>query len=117
MTYQVLCAYDGSPSSEEAFEFATTLTRNFQGRLNVLAVVQPPEPAEDVKTEALLESGQERFGKASSACVCVPRKLASRPTSRSRSVIRPNRSSSTPTSGRPTMSCSATAGRTRSSAG
>lgn len=63
MTYQVLCAYDGSPSAEKAFEFAVTLAKNFQGELHVLAVVQPPEPAEDVETEALLESGQERLTK------------------------------------------------------
>jgi nucleotide-binding universal stress UspA family protein len=61
MTYQVLCAYDGSPSAEKAFDFAVTLAKNFVGELRVLAVVQPPEPAEDIETEALLESGQERF--------------------------------------------------------
>ena len=61
MTYQVLCAYDGSPSAEKAFDFSVTLAKAFNGELHVLAVVQPPEPAEDVETEALLESGQDRF--------------------------------------------------------
>ncbi|HUN94058.1 MAG TPA: universal stress protein [Burkholderiaceae bacterium] len=63
MTYQVLCAYDGSPSAEKAFDFAVTLAKNFRGQLHVLAVVQPLEPAEDVETEALMETGQERFAK------------------------------------------------------
>jgi nucleotide-binding universal stress UspA family protein len=63
MTYQVLCAYDGSPSADKAFDFAVTLAKALQGELHVLAVVQPPEPAEDIETEALLESGQERFDK------------------------------------------------------
>lgn len=61
MTYQVLCAYDGSPSADKAFDFSVALTQAFQGELHVLAVVQPPEPAGDVETEALLESWQDRF--------------------------------------------------------
>jgi nucleotide-binding universal stress UspA family protein len=63
MTYQVLCAYDGSLSAEKAFDFSIELAEAFQGELRVLAVVQPPEPAADVETEALLEAGQERFEK------------------------------------------------------
>jgi len=31
--------------------------------VHVLAVVQPPEPMKDIETEALLESGQDRFDK------------------------------------------------------
>ena len=63
MTYRVLCAYDGSPSAGKAFEFAVTLAKNFQGELRVLSVVQLPEPHEDIETEALAESGQERFAR------------------------------------------------------
>lgn len=63
MSYRILCAYDGSATADKAFDFAVTLARHFEGELYVLAVVQPPEPAEDIETEALLESGQERFSK------------------------------------------------------
>lgn len=61
MTYRVLCAFDGSASAEKAFEFSVQLTKAFAGELHVVAVVQPPEPAEDIETEALLESGQEHL--------------------------------------------------------
>jgi nucleotide-binding universal stress UspA family protein len=61
MTYQVLCAYDGSPSADKAFVFSLTLAKALEGEVHVLAVVQPPEPMEDIETEAFLESGQERF--------------------------------------------------------
>lgn len=61
MSYKVLCAYDGSASADKAFDFSMALAQAFRGELHVLAVVQPLEPAEDIETEALLESGQERF--------------------------------------------------------
>ena len=63
MSYHVLCAYDGSPSADKAFDFAARLAKNFAGDLRVLAVVQPSEPAEDIETEALFDSGRERFAK------------------------------------------------------
>lgn len=61
MTYQLLCAHDGSPSADKAFDFSIKLAKAFGGTVHVLAVVQLPEPMEDVETEALLESGRERF--------------------------------------------------------
>ncbi len=60
MSYRVLCAYDGSASAEKAFEFSLTLANALHGDLHAICVVHPPEPPEDVETEALLESGQER---------------------------------------------------------
>jgi nucleotide-binding universal stress UspA family protein len=63
MTYSVLCAYDGSTSAEHAFGHALALAKAFAGELHVLAVAQPPEPPEDVETEALLDAAQERFNK------------------------------------------------------
>ena len=63
MSYQLLCAYDGSPAADKAFDFSVKLAKALGGVVHVLAVVQPPEPMEDVETEALLESGQERFDK------------------------------------------------------
>jgi len=61
MSGLVVCAFDGSSGADKAFDYALTWAKAFGGRVHVLAVVQPPEPAEDVETEALLESGQEHF--------------------------------------------------------
>jgi len=63
MNTRILCGYDGSAAADKAFEFAVALASAFRGELQVLAVAQPPEPAEDVETEALLESAQDRFEK------------------------------------------------------
>lgn len=64
MSAPVLCAYDGSEASDKAFDYALTFAKAFGADVVVLAVTQPPEPPEDVETEALLDAGQERFGKA-----------------------------------------------------
>ncbi len=61
MNSRILCAYDGSSNAEMAFDYAVTIAAAFGAELHVLAVAQPPEPADDVETEALLESAQERF--------------------------------------------------------
>lgn len=63
MNGRILCAYDGSAAAEKAFDFGLTLATAFTSELRVLAVAQPPEPPEDVETEALLESAQEHFEK------------------------------------------------------
>ena len=51
----ILSAYDGSPSSQAAFEFALDLAVRYGARLRLLGVVRPPEFAEDVETEAWIE--------------------------------------------------------------
>ena len=61
MNSKILCAYDGSQAAEKAFDYALALAVAFSADLSVLAVAQPPEPREDVETEALLESAQEHF--------------------------------------------------------
>lgn len=61
MNGRILCGYDGSAAAEKSFEYALTLAAAFSAELCVLAVAQPPEPPEDVETEALLESAQARF--------------------------------------------------------
>lgn len=63
MNVRILCAYDGSAAAEKAFDFAVTMSSAFKSELRVLAVAQPPEPPEDVETEALLESAQDHFEK------------------------------------------------------
>jgi nucleotide-binding universal stress UspA family protein len=57
----VLAGYDGSPASEAAVEFAADLARHFDAELHVLAVVRPPEFADDVETEAVIEQAQEHL--------------------------------------------------------
>ncbi len=63
MNARILCGYDGSTAAGKAFDFAVSLAAAFGGELRVLAVAQPPEPPEDVETEALLESAQVHFEK------------------------------------------------------
>lgn len=63
MNSRILCAYDGSAAAEKAFDFALTMASAFKAEVRVLAVAQPPEPPEDVETEALLESAQGHFDK------------------------------------------------------
>lgn len=57
--HTILAAYDGSESSLAAFDFALDLARSTGAGLRLLAVVRPPDFAEDVETEALIERGRE----------------------------------------------------------
>lgn len=57
----ILAAYDGSQSSLAAFDFALELARSTGAALRVLAVVRPPDFAEDVETEDLIERGRENL--------------------------------------------------------
>jgi len=61
MTKHILVAYDGSAPAERAFDFALTLARALEADVYVLAVARPPEPPEEVETEAVLESATEHF--------------------------------------------------------
>lgn len=61
MIRKILVAFDGSEPSRKAYDLGLELAAQFQADLQVLAVARPPEPAEDVETEALLESAQEHF--------------------------------------------------------
>jgi nucleotide-binding universal stress UspA family protein len=61
MNSRILCAYDGSAAATRAFDYALAIASAFHAEMFVLAVAQPPEPPEDVETEALLESAQEHF--------------------------------------------------------
>jgi nucleotide-binding universal stress UspA family protein len=61
MFERILIAYDGSEPAGKAFERALDLAARYGARLDVLAVARPPEFAEDVETEALLDSAREHF--------------------------------------------------------
>lgn len=61
MPTKILLAYDGSEAAEKAYDFALDLAKHYGARLLVLSVARPPEPPEDVETEALLESAEQRY--------------------------------------------------------
>jgi len=61
MVKHLLLAYDASPSAQKAFEFAVELAHALKADLYVLAVARPPEPADDVETEAIIENATEYF--------------------------------------------------------
>jgi nucleotide-binding universal stress UspA family protein len=61
---RILAAFDGSQAAEHAYDFALEVASKCGAELCVLAVAQPPEPAEDVETEAILENAQEHYEKA-----------------------------------------------------
>jgi nucleotide-binding universal stress UspA family protein len=85
MNARILCGYDGSIAAKKSFDYALRLAAAFSAELCVLAVAQPPEPPEDVETEALLESARGRFeqqfvalrGKAAAARVTPLFEIAS----------------------------------------
>jgi nucleotide-binding universal stress UspA family protein len=58
MFQRILVAVDGSDSACKAYDVALDLARKYSSTLAVLAVVRPPEFAEDVETEAIVEHSQ-----------------------------------------------------------
>jgi nucleotide-binding universal stress UspA family protein len=61
MITRVLLGYDGSDSAKHAFEFAVDLVRRYEAELHVLAVARPPDFAEDVETEAIIENSTRHY--------------------------------------------------------
>ncbi len=61
MITRILVGYDGSQSAEAALAFARELADRFAAELHVLCVVRPPDFADDVETESLVEHGQQRM--------------------------------------------------------
>ena len=60
---RILAAYDGSQPAEDALNFAVDLARHYGAELHVLAVSRPPEFAEDVEAEAVIEHSRRYFGR------------------------------------------------------
>jgi len=60
---KILLAYDGSEAADKAYGHALDLAGKYGADLRVLAVASPPEFAEDVETEAILENAQEHYEK------------------------------------------------------
>jgi nucleotide-binding universal stress UspA family protein len=63
MFQKILVGYDGSAPGRKAYEVALDMAKKYQAELHVVAVARPPEFAEDVETEAALESAREHLGK------------------------------------------------------
>ena len=61
MYKKILAAYDGSESAMAAFNQALDLARKYQGELHVLSIVRPPDIAEEVETEAIMENSQRHY--------------------------------------------------------
>ena len=60
---KILSAHDGSESAGKAYLYALDLAQKYGADLLVFAVASPPEFAEDVETEAVLENAQEHYEK------------------------------------------------------
>jgi nucleotide-binding universal stress UspA family protein len=61
MFKKVLLAYDGSAPAKKAFEQSVEMARCFNAELGIVSVVRPPEFAEDVETEAIIENARSHF--------------------------------------------------------
>jgi nucleotide-binding universal stress UspA family protein len=61
MPTKILLAYDGSEPADKAYSFAIDLALHYGAKLIVLSVARPPEPPEDVETEAMLESAEAHY--------------------------------------------------------
>jgi len=63
MIKKILAAYDGSESADKAYAYALDITKKYGADLLVLSVARPPDPPEDVETEALLENAERHYEK------------------------------------------------------
>ena len=61
MITKILAAYDGSEPAGHAYRFALDLAKCYGADLLVLAVASPPEPPEDIETEAVLENAEAHY--------------------------------------------------------
>ena len=58
MYRKILIGYDGSDASKKAFETACDLAVKHDAELFVLTVARPPDIADDVETEAVIENSR-----------------------------------------------------------
>ena len=63
MIQSILLGYDGSELSELAFDFARDLACKYTAELHILAVVFPPEFADDVEAAAVIENSRQHYEK------------------------------------------------------
>ena len=58
---RILVGYDGSQESEKAFQVGLSIANTFNSRLEILAVIQPGEPATSVDTHDGLERARKDY--------------------------------------------------------
>jgi nucleotide-binding universal stress UspA family protein len=63
MYRKILVAYDGSAAAVKAFDNACELAARHGAELYVLSVARPPEVADDVETEAVIENSRHYHGR------------------------------------------------------
>jgi nucleotide-binding universal stress UspA family protein len=64
MLTKILVAFDGSEQSYKAFDFALEMSRLCTGaspEITVLSVAQPPEPADIVEVDAIIDSATQHY--------------------------------------------------------
>ncbi|OIP61291.1 MAG: universal stress protein [Nitrospirae bacterium CG_4_9_14_3_um_filter_53_35] len=64
MFKKILIAFDGSPQSYKAFEFALNMSKLCPvaaPEITVLSVAQPPEPADIVEVDAIIDSATQHY--------------------------------------------------------
>jgi len=64
MLNKILVAFDGSQQSYKAFDFALDMSKLCPGacpEIMVLAVAQPPEPADIVEVDAIIDSATQHY--------------------------------------------------------
>ena len=64
MLKKILVAFDGSQQSYKAFEFALEMTKLCPGaapEVMVISVAQPPEPADIVEVDAIIDSATQHY--------------------------------------------------------
>src|SRR5947199_7365281 len=61
MFKKILLGYDGSEPAKKAFEQCLEMARCFGAQLSIVTVVRPPEFAEDVETEAIIENARSHY--------------------------------------------------------
>jgi nucleotide-binding universal stress UspA family protein len=58
MITKLLLGYDGSDAANHAYAFAVDLARRYGAELHILAVARPPEFADEVESEAVIENSR-----------------------------------------------------------
>jgi len=64
MLKKILVAFDGSQQSYKAFDFALEMTKLCPGaapEVMVISVAQPPEPADIVEVDAIIDSATQHY--------------------------------------------------------
>lgn len=58
---RILVGYDGSQESEKAFQFGLSIANTLDSRLEILAVIQPGEPATSISPHDGLERARKHY--------------------------------------------------------